>query len=266
MIQATGAMRLSRLGKHLPRRKLGVEMGGSASPEKANIVFSAHERRRLRNVRALVREGWLRQGEAVDEIVGGVRYADDLTLMSSVLCPGCLGAFGARLYRAPIRFEVEESGAQITFCDLALWATDAGLEIWRHDPNLGFVLGLEAAPKKVRYPPYLGPGVVARSKLRAWIGGSWHSEMQKTADPGRRCAGVLRPVAELMIQGYPPETLLRAVKDVQSPAVRCARHYSVRWVRALRTRYGDRLDRDAIHDEITDIHKLSGALRHLAFQ
>ena len=101
--------------------------------------------------------------------MGGVRYADDLTLMSGVLCEECLAEFGHTLYRAPIRFEVEESGALIGFCDLTLWAHEGGLEMWRKDDNWKYVLGLESTPKKIRYPPFLGPGVVARSKLRAWL-------------------------------------------------------------------------------------------------
>ena len=263
MLRATSHMRLSKLGRHLLERLRGVEMGGSASPVKANIVFSAHERRRLKDVTGLITEGFLLQGECVESVVGGVRYADDLVLLSGVLCPACLGTFGTGTYKAPLEFTIEEQGALISFCDLILWSRESGLEMWRHDPNFLYVLGAAPTPKKVRYPPYMGRGITPRRKVRAWLAGSWHVEVQKTPDWGRRRAGVLRPLGELLIKGFPIRELLKAAAAVQSPAVRQARDYSRRWLRALRARYGPSPQRAAVQQELYDVHVLTGALEHL---
>ena len=42
----------------------------------------------------LIVDRFLRMQGPVEQIVGGVRYADDLLLMSGVLCPDCLLDFG----------------------------------------------------------------------------------------------------------------------------------------------------------------------------
>lgn len=264
MLRGTGAMTLSRLGRHLLQRLRGVEMGGSASPTKANLVFSTHERRRRRRRGRLLREKFIMQDEHLDSVIGGVRYADDLLLLSTLLCTHCLEEYGRSLYAPPIEFEVEERGPVVTFCDLVVWGRHDSIEMWRHDPNVDFTLGLVSVPRKIRYPPFLAPGLVPRRKLRAWLSGSWHTEAQRTDDRGRFLAGVLRPVAELLIKGFPIHTLKRAAADIQSPAIKDARDYATKWMRALKCRYGDLLDRDTIHQEIFDIHKITGALRHRA--
>ena len=82
MLNATGQMRLRRLGKRIPRRLLGVEMRGSASPAKANMLFAAPERRRLRHKERLVIDGFPRLRGTIEEVIAGVRNADDLLLMS----------------------------------------------------------------------------------------------------------------------------------------------------------------------------------------
>lgn len=147
--------------------------------------------------------------------------------------------------------------------DMVLWGHNGGIEMWRHDPNMNYVLGLAPAPKKIRYPAYMGAGLVPMKKLRAWLAGSWHTEVQRTVDPGRMQAGVLRPVAELLLKGYPVQMVKKAAAGVQSPGVRHARIFASRGMRAMAGRYGQQIDKEAIHNEVMDMHKITGALRHL---
>ena len=61
-------------------------MGKSESPLKAELVFSDEEKGRLGRAPQLRKEGFLKEGESIHEVVAGVRYVDDLVLMSKVLC------------------------------------------------------------------------------------------------------------------------------------------------------------------------------------
>ena len=76
---------MSKYGKHYIRRKTGIAMGKSESPLEAEIVFSDDEKRRKAQTPRLMREGFLQQGESIDEVVNGDRYVDDLLLMSRCL-------------------------------------------------------------------------------------------------------------------------------------------------------------------------------------
>ncbi len=61
-------------------------MGKSESPLKAEIVFSDEEKRRLAKRTLLIREGFLQDHEDINEVANGVRYVDDLLLLSCLLC------------------------------------------------------------------------------------------------------------------------------------------------------------------------------------
>ena len=74
---------------------------------------------------------------------------------------------------------------------------------------------------------------------------------------------MLRTVAELLLKEYPLAQIKRAVNEIQAPAFRKSRDYAARWLRAMKSRYGAEPDRAAIHDEIIDIHKITGAVRHI---
>ena len=61
-------------------------MGKSESPLKPELVFSDEEKGRLGRAPQLRKEGFLEDGESIHEVVAGVRYVDDLVLMSKMLC------------------------------------------------------------------------------------------------------------------------------------------------------------------------------------
>ena len=86
MLQATVEKDLSKYGIHYVRRTRGTAMGMSISPVKAEIVFGDEEKYRKGQTRRLVRERWIEPGEDINQVVNGVRYVDDLVLMSCVLC------------------------------------------------------------------------------------------------------------------------------------------------------------------------------------
>ena len=105
-----------------------------------------------------------------------------------------------------MKFEEEERGNLVSLLDMIMWTTTSGLELWRKDPNALWTLGQEATPEKIRYPAFLGPGVISRRKMKAWLRGAWHAETQKTADIARRQAGTLRVVGELLLNRVSGDT------------------------------------------------------------
>ena len=107
--------------------------------------------------------------------------------------------FAMRLYRKPLKFEVEETGAKLDFVDKEIILGWDEVHVARKDPNKKFVMGTEAVPPKVRYPPYLGAAFVRKRKLKSWLMGTWFAET--TADDiDRQKLGAIRVVAELQIQ------------------------------------------------------------------
>ena len=86
MLQATAEKDLSRYGVHYIKRTRGTAMGMTISPVKAEIVFADEEKFRKSQTKKLIREGFLHPGEDINEVVNGVRYVDDLILMSKLLC------------------------------------------------------------------------------------------------------------------------------------------------------------------------------------
>ena len=131
-------------------------MGASISPIKAEIVFSDNERKRLSQKRRLMKEGFLEEGEDIRQVVAGCGYVDDLVLLTRTLCPKCLRIFAERLYQKPLRFEIEEEGVAIGFCDKEVIVNWDLVYVLRKDANKAYTLGMAAKPAKVRYPPLLG--------------------------------------------------------------------------------------------------------------
>ena len=84
MLQATAEKDLSRYGVHYIKRTRGTAMGMTISPVKAEIVFADEEKFRKGQTKKLIREGFLHPGEDINQ--DGVRYVDDLILMSKLLC------------------------------------------------------------------------------------------------------------------------------------------------------------------------------------
>ena len=60
-------------------------MGMTISPVKAKIACSDEEKGRKSQHRALERDGFLLEGEDLNQVANGVRYVDDLLLMTRCL-------------------------------------------------------------------------------------------------------------------------------------------------------------------------------------
>ena len=86
MLQVTAEKDLRRYGVHYVRRTRGTAMGMTISPVKAEIVFADEEKFRKAKTKQLRKEGFLLENEDINEVVNGVRYVDDLILMSKLLC------------------------------------------------------------------------------------------------------------------------------------------------------------------------------------
>ena len=100
--------------------------------------------------------------------------------MSRCLCVGCLETFARRLYRPPLRFEVEERSNEtgsVTFVDKELLATWDKLVIVRKDVNKKFMVGLEDKPQKIRYPQFLGPGFLRPKKMKSCMRAVMYAEL-----------------------------------------------------------------------------------------
>ena len=134
-----------------------------------------------------------------------------------------------RLYRKPLKFEVEETGAKLDFVDKEIILGWDEVHIARKDPNKKFVMGTAAVPPKVRYPPYLGAAFVRKRKLKSWLMGTWFAETTAD-DEDRKKLGAIRVVAELQIQGFPNGLLKDVVASVQSQRVRGLRNVAQRYL------------------------------------
>ncbi len=86
ILQATAEKGVSKYGVNFIRRTRGAAMGTIISPVKAEIVFSDEGKGRRQRHRALEREGFLLEGEDLNQVINGVRYVDDLVLMSKLVC------------------------------------------------------------------------------------------------------------------------------------------------------------------------------------
>ena len=71
--------------------------------------------------------------------------------------------YARRLYRKPVKFDVEERSTEtgsITFVDKEVLATWDDVQVIRKDPNKRYVAGLDSAPVKIRYPQFLGKSFI----------------------------------------------------------------------------------------------------------
>ena len=160
-----------------------------------------------------------------------------------------------RLYRKPLKFEVEETGAKLDFVDKEIILGWDEVHIARKDPNKKFVMGTEAVPPKVRYPPYLGAAFVRKRKLKSWLMGTWFAET--TADDiDRQKLGAIRVVAELQIQGFPNSLLKDVVASVQSQRVRTLRNVAQRYLAMAKNVWGaGAADPEDVRDYMFELHR-----------
>ena len=161
------------------------------------------------------------------------------------------------MYRAPLRFEVEERSdatGKISFVDKELIATWDRLLIIRKDPNKNFVIGLDSKPVKIRYPEFLGHGFLRPRKIRSWLRATMYSELS-TECPEQQRLGTLRCVAELQLLGHPNQVLKKMVAGITQRPLRRLRGVAQRYLRASKAKYGfGEMERQGAHEEMMDLH------------
>ena len=125
----------------------------------------------------------------------------------------------------------------IGFVGLSLEVSWDEITINRADPNRPFAIGLEGKPKKIRYPDFLGYGLLRKRKLQAWLRHSFFAE-PTSDDPQQRRLGVLRTVAELQLKGYPTRVLRDAVAGISQLRVSALRATAQRYLMMCKRVYG----------------------------
>ena len=81
---------MSKLGKHILRRKRGVPMGSSISPAKASIALSDMEVKAYRDEKKAKKRKFIAGKKGLRALVSGVRSADDITFFSKRFCRKCV--------------------------------------------------------------------------------------------------------------------------------------------------------------------------------
>ena len=137
--------------------------------------------------------------------------------------------FALRLYRKPLRFEVEEKGSHFGFVDKEAVLGWDDITVTRKDPNKEYVIGLHPAPAKIRYPQFLGPPFVRRRKLKSWMMSTWFAETTAD-DPEKQRLGALRVIAELQCQRFPNAPLKQLAASVQAQRLRRLRSTAQRYL------------------------------------
>ena len=161
------------------------------------------------------------------------------------------------MYRAPLRFEVEERSdatGKISFVDKELIATWDRLLIIRKDPNKDFVIGLDSKPGKIRYPEFLGHGFLRPRKIRSWLRATMYSELS-TECPEQQRLGTLRCVAELQLLGYPNQVLKKMVAGITQRPLRRLRGVAQRYLRASKSQFGfGKAPAEEVREVMFDLH------------
>ncbi len=163
-----------------------------------------------------------------------------------------------RLYRAPLRFETEETShtdGSVTFCDKEVTATWERLWIRRKDPNRRYVLGLDSFPKKIRYPCFLGHRLVRSQKMKAWMRSTFYAELSSEL-PEMQTLGALRCMAELQLAGYPTQTLKTLVGAITQTPLRGLRQSAQRYLRMCKMEHGGGpFPRERVHEIMLELHR-----------
>ena len=168
--------------------------------------------------------------------------------------------FATRLYRKPLRFEVEEVSTEtgsITFVDKEVLLEWDQVTFIRKDPNKKFVIGVESQPTKIRYPEYIGAPLVRPRKLRAWMRATMYAELSTELSDHQRL-GAIRNMAELQLAGYPNRLLRKMVAGITQRPVRRLRMWAQRYMQACKRAYGPGpMQKQDVHDEMLDLHLIS---------
>ena len=152
MLQASCALRFASVGDLVVATK-GLVIGGLLSMIAAICLLSHEEERFLQQ--ALDGSINLPEGWRIDELFFGMRYVDDLLMVSYAVCHKCLQQFLAEIYS--VQFSVNPEEQEQTWTDVVFRADPVSgtIEWTAKNPNRLWVLGAGDKGKQRRVP-FLG--------------------------------------------------------------------------------------------------------------
>ena len=212
----------------------GLLIGGLLSMIAAVGMLSEEEEHFLQKKgpgASFIPEGW-----TATELVLGMRYVDDLLLISSALCHGCMSCLVSDIYS--VNFEVSPPEVFQTWTDVVFQIDSAsGSTSWKpKNPNRAWLAGTGEKTKE-RYPPFLGRLQCQFGLLRGSLLGRAARFRELQLSPKQQLHFMLEEFQELLMEGYPTSLLRalihsfpmqnrvfldlrRAVRDLEARAVR----------------------------------------------
>ena len=185
----------------------GLLIGGMLSMVAAVCLISQEEYEFLNGKNRLQR--FIPQGWTPEQAVLGLRYVDDLLLLSQCLCHACLSKLITEIYT--VSFEVAPCQLQHTWTDIVLRVDGQSGQIsWiPKNPNREWILGTSEKAKE-RYAPFLGRLQVRFGFLRCALLGRAARLRELEIPEFCQVSAMLEELQELILEGYPP-LLLRAL-------------------------------------------------------
>ena len=185
----------------------GLLIGGLLSMIAAVGMLSDEEERFLQNEGAgatFIPEGW-----SATELVLGMRYVDDLLMVSSALCHCCMSSLVSKIYS--VNFEVNPPACIQTWADVVFQIDPAsGSTSWQpKNPNRAWLAGTGEKTKE-RYPPFLERLQCQFGLLRGFLLGRAARFRELQLSPQQQLHFMLEEFQELLMEGY-PASLLRAL-------------------------------------------------------
>eukprot|EP00435_Cladocopium_sp_Y103_P009480 s1618_g2.t1 len=206
MLQASCMLRFASIGNLVVKAK-GLVIGGLLSMIAAVCLLSYEEE-------VFLQGGWkfvwqVPLGWTIHELVLGMRYVDDLLLVSGALCHQCLRRGLQSMFS--VSFDVNAEEVEQTWTDLVFSIDPAsGIICWTaKNPNRLWVLG-KGNKVKERYLSFLGRLQCSFGMLRCVILGRLARLRELDLPTCQQSRLLLEEFQELVLEGY-PTSLLRAL-------------------------------------------------------
>jgi hypothetical protein len=206
MLQASCFLRFASVGDLVVAAK-GLMIGGLLSMIAAVCLLSHEEEQFLQHANDRIinfPEGW-----KVEELFFGMRYVDDLLMVSYAICHKCLQQMLAEIYS--VQFSVNAEECEQTFTDVIFQVDPiCGAITWTaKNPNKPWLLGTGDKGKQRRVP-YLDRLQCPFGLLRGLLlsRAARLNELELTEKLQTAC--MIEEIQELILEGY-PISLLRAL-------------------------------------------------------
>ena len=206
MLQASCMLRFASIGNLVVKAR-GLVIGGLVSMISAVCLLSFEEEQFLQG-------GWTRVWQVppqweIHELFFGLRYVDDLLLVSGSLCHQCLRTGLCSMFS--VHFDINPEEAEQTWTDL-VFSVDPmtrGVSWTAKNPNRLWVQG-KGDKKKERYVPFLGRLQCPFGMLRCLLLGRLARLRELELPAESQLVLLFEEIQELILEGY-PISILRAV-------------------------------------------------------